>query len=34
MSLKFELTKIIKEAFDAQGVSIPYPHTVEIRKDG
>ena len=32
--LKFELTKIIKEAFDAQGVSIPYPHTVEIRKDG
>ncbi|MFV0512323.1 MAG: mechanosensitive ion channel family protein [Jhaorihella sp.] len=32
--LKFELTKIIKEAFDAQGISIPYPHTVEIRKDG
>ncbi|GGH36828.1 small conductance mechanosensitive channel [Cribrihabitans marinus] len=30
--LKFALTKTIKEAFDAQGISIPYPHTVEIKK--
>ena len=30
--IKFELTKAVKEAFDAQGISIPYPHTVEIRK--
>ncbi|WP_425043130.1 mechanosensitive ion channel family protein [Primorskyibacter sp. S87] len=30
--VKFELTKSIKEAFDAKGVSIPYPHTVEIKK--
>ena len=31
--LKFELTKTIKEAFDRKGISIPYPHQVEIRKD-
>ncbi len=30
--LKFALTKAIKEAFDAEGISIPYPHSVEIRK--
>jgi small conductance mechanosensitive channel len=30
--LKFALTKAIKEAFDTKGISIPYPHTVEIRK--
>ena len=30
--LKFALTKAVKEAFDAKGISIPYPHTVEIRK--
>lgn len=30
--VKFDLTKAIKEAFDADGISIPYPHTVEIRK--
>ncbi len=30
--VKFELTKAIKEAFDAKGVSIPYPHSVEIHK--
>lgn len=31
--LKFHMTRAIKEAFDAQGISIPYPHTVEIKKD-
>ena len=30
--VKFALTKAVKEAFDAKGISIPYPHTVEIRK--
>ncbi|MEY8839810.1 mechanosensitive ion channel family protein [Cribrihabitans sp. XS_ASV171] len=30
--LKFELLKQIKKAFDAKGITIPYPHTVEIRK--
>ena len=29
---KFALTKAIKEAFDEGGISIPYPHTVEIHK--
>lgn len=32
--LKFHMTKAVKEAFDAQGVSIPYPHSVEIQKAG
>ncbi len=32
--IKFELTKTVKEAFDAKGVSIPYPHSVEIQKQG
>ncbi len=32
--LKFEITKAVKEAFDAKGVSIPYPHSVEIQKQG
>lgn len=31
--LKFEMTQKVKEAFDAGGISIPYPHTVEIRKE-
>jgi small conductance mechanosensitive channel len=31
-TLKFDLTKEIKEAFDKGGISIPYPHQVEIRK--
>ncbi len=31
---KFDLTKAVKEAFDAKGISIPYPHTVEIHKEG
>ncbi|MGR3616233.1 MAG: mechanosensitive ion channel family protein [Paracoccaceae bacterium] len=30
--LKFALTQSVKEAFDAKGISIPYPHTVEIKK--
>ncbi len=28
--LKFKLTKDIKEAFDAGGISIPYPHQVNV----
>ena len=31
--VKFDLTKQIKEAFDKQGISIPYPHQVEIVKN-
>jgi len=30
--LKFDMTKTVKEAFDAKGISIPYPHSVEIHK--
>lgn len=30
--VKFEMTKAVKEAFDANGISIPYPHSVEIKK--
>ena len=29
----FDLTKQVKEAFDQQGISIPYPHQVEIVKN-
>ena len=32
-NVKFELTKAVKEAFDAKGISIPYPHSVEIKKE-
>ncbi|WP_420335989.1 mechanosensitive ion channel family protein [Roseibium sp.] len=32
--LKFHMLKAVKEAFDAGGVSIPYPHSVEIQKAG
>lgn len=32
--LKFHMLKAVKEAFDAGGISIPYPHTVEIKKAG
>ncbi|WP_206021082.1 mechanosensitive ion channel family protein [Antarcticimicrobium luteum] len=32
--LKFILTKAVKEAFDKGGISIPYPHQVEIQKQG
>ena len=31
--LKFGLTQAVKEAFDAGGISIPYPHTVEIKRE-
>ena len=31
--LKFAMTKNVKEAFDEAGISIPYPHQVEIHKD-
>lgn len=31
--LKFAMTKNVKEAFDKAGISIPYPHQVEIHKD-
>ena len=31
--LKFDMTKRVKESFDKNGVSIPYPHSVEIHKD-
>ncbi|WP_428527859.1 mechanosensitive ion channel family protein [Roseibium sp.] len=32
--LKFHMLKSVKEAFDAGGISIPYPHQVEIQKAG
>lgn len=32
--LKFAMTKDVKEAFDAGGISIPYPHQVEIQRKG
>ena len=32
--LKFAMTKAVKEAFDDKGISIPYPHSVEIHKEG
>ncbi|MDK3017360.1 mechanosensitive ion channel family protein [Pseudodonghicola flavimaris] len=31
--LKFAMTKAVKEAFDKGGISIPYPHQVEIHKE-
>lgn len=30
--VKFQMTKAIKTAFDQGGISIPYPHSVEIQK--
>lgn len=30
--VKFDTTKTVKEAFDKKGISIPYPHSVEIKK--
>lgn len=33
-ALKFDMTKAVKEAFDDKGISIPYPHSVEIQKAG
>ncbi|KUP93330.1 mechanosensitive ion channel family protein [Tritonibacter horizontis] len=32
--LKWAMIQGVKEAFDAEGISIPYPHSVEIQKDG
>ncbi len=32
--LKWHMTQTVKEAFDAGGISIPYPHQVEIQKAG
>ncbi|MFB9150923.1 mechanosensitive ion channel family protein [Roseovarius ramblicola] len=32
--LKFDMTKAVKEAFDAGGISIPYPHQVNVEKAG
>jgi len=29
---RFQMIKAVKQAFDAQGITIPYPHQVEIRK--
>ncbi|MCD9148087.1 mechanosensitive ion channel family protein [Pseudophaeobacter flagellatus] len=31
--VKFAMTQAVKEAFDKKGISIPYPHTVEIKRD-
>ncbi len=31
--VKFGMTQAVKEAFDGEGVSIPYPHTVEIKRE-
>ncbi len=33
-NVKFALTKAVKEAFDKNGITIPYPHSVEIKKVG
>ncbi|MEM8617457.1 MAG: mechanosensitive ion channel domain-containing protein [Pseudomonadota bacterium] len=30
--VKFDITKQVKEAFDANGISIPYPHTTMVQK--
>lgn len=30
--VRFHITKAVKEAFDREGISIPYPHQVEIQK--
>ncbi len=32
-ALKFDMIERVKKAFDAKGVSIPYPHTTIVRKD-
>lgn len=31
--LKFDMIETVKKAFDAKGVSIPYPHTTIVKKD-
>lgn len=30
----WEKTRLVKQAFDAEGIEIPYPHQVHIRKEG
>ena len=32
--LKWAMIQGVKETFDAEGISIPYPHSVEIQKEG
>ncbi|MFP3386682.1 mechanosensitive ion channel family protein, partial [Tritonibacter sp. SIMBA_163] len=32
--LRWAMIQGVKEAFDAEGISIPYPHRVEIQKEG
>ena len=32
--VKFDMIKSVKEAFDENGITIPYPHSVEIKKPG
>lgn len=32
--VKFGMTKNVKEAFDKGGITIPYPHSVEIQREG
>ncbi|GGD23334.1 mechanosensitive ion channel family protein [Sinisalibacter lacisalsi] len=32
--VKFELTRAVKEAFDAEGITIPYPHRVMVQATG
>lgn len=32
--LKFDMIKRIKEAFDKNGISIPYPHLIQVQKRG
>lgn len=31
-AVKFDVLKAVKEQFDAQGISIPYPHTVMVQR--
>ncbi|MDC0739169.1 mechanosensitive ion channel [Cognatishimia sp. SS12] len=31
--VKFALTQAVKEKFDSEGISIPYPHVVEIKRE-
>lgn len=31
--LKFGMTQAVKEGFDKEGITIPYPHTVEIKRE-
>jgi small conductance mechanosensitive channel len=33
-ALKFDMTKAVKEAFDKGSITIPYPHSVEIQRQG